>query len=131
MEQKYMSLALDLANASRCNTAKVGAVLEKEWKIIGYWFNTPKDWVGCDVAGCSHEWGCDRTTHAEIIAIRFADLIMERVDWATIYTTHYPCDNCADTLEAFWVKKAVYLIPYKANKRKNKSLPMEQYLPTY
>jgi tRNA(adenine34) deaminase len=75
----------------------VGAVIEKEGRIIGRGYNR--------VENC-----CDATAHAEILAIGAASSLVEnwRLDGCTLYVTMEPCIMCLGALLHCRIGAVVY-----------------------
>ncbi|MFY3740431.1 MAG: cytidine deaminase [Candidatus Nitrosomirales archaeon] len=62
-----------------------------------------------------------RTVHAEMAALMTAVRLGESAKGFTLYTTTFPCDNCAKHIVAAGIKDVVYIEPYP------KSLTTELY----
>lgn len=95
-DEYYMQIA-ELASArGTCCRAKVGAVIVKSWVIVSTWYNGKARWEEhCDGwHSCLVDWHCYVALHAEENAIIAASRTGVALEWATIYCTHRPCDQC-------------------------------------
>lgn len=85
-----------LAQRGTCLRAKVGAVIEKDGRILstGYNGSLPGE-PHCEDEGCMMEDGhCVRTIHAEANAIAFAAKHGICIVGATLYTTGWHSGSC-------------------------------------
>src|SRR5713226_1544260 len=98
MHERYMRLALDLAEEARASgEVPVGSVIVLGGEVIGKGRNSP---IGSS----------DPTAHAEMLAIReaCARIGNYRLEGATIYSTLEPCVMCAGALVAARVERLVF-----------------------
>jgi len=108
-----MNIAKEVATKSTCNRACVGAVIVRdEGTICSTGRNgAPRGQAHCDDIGHLMKDGhCIRALHAESNALDFA---YERVDGYTLYTTHYPCWNCAQRIVQRGIRRVVYGQDYR------------------
>lgn len=106
MDHEYfMSKAIELALESMRSKKgePFGALIVKDWKIIGSWTS-------------SIESENDPTAHAEIVAIRNAceGLWSSRLDDCVLYTSCEPCPMCLSALHLANIKEI-----YFANRRED------------
>lgn len=96
---KYIKEAIKLAhkNLKTNDGWPFGAVIVKDWKIIGRWRNMV----------ISHS---DPTAHAEVQAIRNAckKLWEHHLDWCEIYTSCEPCPMCLWAIYRAHISKIYY-----------------------
>lgn len=122
-ESIFMNLAQELSLRSHCVRAQVGAVLEKDTRIISIGYNGPP----AGTHNCDEEWpeqGCARDSkgscslalHAEENAILYAVKNGAELQGATLYTTLSPCISCARLIFSAGIKKVVYRHAYSQYK---------------
>ena len=122
-DEMYMSIAKDEAKKSKCSRLSVGAVIEKNGKIISTGYNgIPKN-----MKSCTKENPCYKqrnnipsgsvvdasecmSVHAEVFAIITAakNGSINGLSGATLYVTHQPCRNCALCIIAADISRVVY-----------------------
>lgn len=126
MNEKFMKYAMEIALQSKDNRCKVGACIVKNQKIVStgfnsmpnnildedyYWFPTKSGQVFLDDSflETKHAYVC----HAELNAI----INCERKDLmgAKIYTTLYPCYECAKMIIQAGIKDVYYLDNHHSN----------------
>lgn len=101
-----------LGQRGTCPRARVGAVIEKDGRILstGYNGSLPKT-PHCDDIGCQMEDGhCVRTNHAEANAIAFAARHGIAILGATLYTTGWAggcCPRCTKLARAAGIIRIV------------------------
>jgi dCMP deaminase len=90
----YMKIAENIATLSRCNRAKVGAVIVKNGNIVSFGFNgTPSGFCNtCEENNIT----LPEVIHAECNAILKAG---ERAKGADIYLTLSPCVECCKLIK--------------------------------
>lgn len=107
----FMEVAGVISKRGTCPRLKVGAVITVDNKIVSTGYNgAPADSPHCSEVGCmvEKETGrCKRTVHAEINAIIQAGKLPET--GAVLYTTHFPCVECASVIANTKIEKVVYL----------------------
>jgi len=113
-----MEIAHVVARRSTCARLQVGAVVEKDGKIISTGYNgAPKSMPHCTDVGCLHDHAedgspvlsCIRSVHAEVNALLQAG---PRAEGATLYVTHYPCKRCWPVILNAGVKQVVFHTEY-------------------
>ncbi|BBC78280.1 dCMP deaminase [Escherichia phage EcS1] len=137
----YLQIAYLISQESKCCSWKVGAVIEKNGRIISTGYNgTPSGGVNC----CDHaaeqgwlgkgklipgerhhrvglkaehrvahsSWSARNEIHAELNAILFAARNGSSIDGATMYVTASPCPDCSKAIAQSGIKKVVYAEKY-------------------
>ena len=96
----YMNIALEVSKMSRCNRAKVGALLVKDNNIISYGFNgTPAGFCNdCEENGITKK----EVIHAEANAILKAGVKSINSD---LYLTLSPCVDCCKLIKQAGIRK--------------------------
>jgi dCMP deaminase len=111
--QFFMGIAKEIANASYCKRAKVGAILVKDENIISFGYNgTPSGFE--NVCECEDE---DKTRkevlHAESNAItKCAKSTYSSLN-STLYITLSPCFECSKLIIQSGIKEVYYLNQYR------------------
>lgn len=112
-DRYFMDIALAAARRSTCNRAQVGAAIARPDNTVcstGY-NGAPRGQAHCDDVGHLMKDGhCIRALHAESNALDFA---REDVAGYTLYTTHFPCWNCASRLVNCGIRRVVYGSDYR------------------
>lgn len=95
-DQYYMQIARLAAARGTCCRAQVWAVIVKSDVIVSTWYNGKARWEShCDGwKTCMIDWHCGVALHAEENAIIAASRTWVALEWAKIYCTHRPCDQC-------------------------------------
>lgn len=137
----YLQIAYLISQESKCCSWKVGAVIEKDGRIISTGYNgSPAGGVNC----CDHaeeqgwlkmkpreawetkapmvlakehrpahsEWSAKNEIHAELNAILFAARKGSSIEGATLYCTASPCPDCTKAISQSGIKKVVYAERY-------------------
>lgn len=155
-DELYINLARHYAEESKCGRRKVGVVIVKHGLIISHGYNG----VPNELLSCSHQEPCFKIAnnwpsgkpvpadsndciaiHAEQYAIINAanrDGIksesQDRLNGATLYSTHQPCRQCALHIVAAHISKVVYEKEYPDVKGieflKLAKVQVEKYAPT-
>jgi len=99
----YMQLAKEISNLSRCNRAKVGAIIVKDKNIISYGYNgTPAGFCN----DCENDLGTlGEVIHAECNAILKAGTNAFGSD---LYITLSPCFDCCKLIKQSGIKKVYF-----------------------
>ena len=115
-DESFMLHAIVAANRSKDPSSQVGAVLVgKNNRILSLGYNgSPNTWDDDDFP-----WGREADSiahtkypyviHAETNAILNFKGDNKDLEGATVYTTLYPCQNCAKFLAQAGIKRVVYL----------------------
>lgn len=116
-DEYFMLMACQVRTRATCLRRQVGCVLiDSNKRVKGTGYNgAPPTRPHCLDAGCDMVEGtCRRTIHAEANAIG-QTLRSDRLGGA-IYTTDFPCPNCADSIAASGLVEVVYMIDYHTGK---------------
>jgi len=140
-EQKYQHLYMDIANrVSKMSYAvklKVGAIIEKDGRIISLgWNGTPSGWDNCceykqeipSLTNILPQRDMDNTSlneyklvtkpevlHAERNALDKLARSHESGLGAIMYCTHSPCLECAKSILGSGIKKLIYQTEYRSD----------------
>jgi len=122
----FMNIAKEVAMRSNCIKRKVGALIEREKRIVCTGYNgTPRGVKNCNEGGCSRcnsftDGGTKldecRCSHAEENAIVQASFHGISTAGASIYTTYSPCLTCSKMIINAGIKKVVYNADYPLGK---------------
>lgn len=118
-QEKYLKKAARVAQKSKCQRAKTGAVIVKNRRILVEAFNRiyPENDF-CQKHGClrdklklglGKEAEKCRSLHAEAAAVTQAAKKGINLKGASAYLTFQPCINCAKLFYAAGIKKVYYL----------------------
>lgn len=137
----FINVATEVSSLSKCNRAKVGAVLVKSGNIISFGYNGtasgadncceekkyangPGGWL--DEETIREMWPYEdqdgnlyklvtkrETIHAEINAIVKAARSGLSTDGSTLYLTLSPCIDCSKLILQSGIKRVVYLKEYR------------------
>lgn len=119
-DEYFMDIASMVATRSTCPKRQVGAVLVKDKRIVSTGYNgAPTGAAHCDDIGCdlTLEGRCVRTIHAERNALDY-----KYHPQSTLYTTDFPCLDCARYVVMANITRVVYNIPYKRTENEVLSL---------
>lgn len=102
-ERMYMNIAYEVAQLSRCNRKKVGAIIVKDGNIISFGYNgTPGGFCNeCEENDVTKE----EVIHAEMNAILKAG---KDAQGATMYVTMSPCIQCAKIIKQSGLECVVF-----------------------
>lgn len=131
-----LQIAYLISQESKCCSWKVGAVIEKNGRIISTGYNgSPAGGVNCcdhaaeqgwtkiskDHARATNKvilakdhrmehaaWSARNEIHAELNAIIHSAKLGVSIDGATLYTTLSPCADCCKAITQSGIKKVVY-----------------------
>lgn len=111
LDTVYINIAKEISSLSKCERAKVGAILVKDGNIISMSYNgTPSGMNNC----------CERNgvtvqdvIHAEMGAILKAARSGYAVGGAELYLTLSPCVDCAKLILQSGIKRVLYLQEYR------------------
>lgn len=114
----FINIAQEIGRSSKCISRSVGAVIEKEGRILSTGYNgTPAGYKNCNevwsVKPVNHsEWSKKYEVHAEMNAIIWAARRGISIDGSTIFVTLEPCHDCTKNIIAAGIKKIVFLNEY-------------------
>lgn len=98
---------------STCNRAHVGAVIAQDGRVVSSGYaGAPSGMPHCGPQ-CNTDAPCTRTVHAEAGAISYAARAGIKLDGATLYCTHAPCQDCAKLIINSGISKVYYETPYR------------------
>ena len=102
-ERMYMNIAYEVAQLSRCNRKKVGAIIVKDGNILSFGYNgTPRGFCNeCE----ENDVTKDEVIHAEMNAILKAG---KDAQCATMYVTMSPCIQCAKIIKQSGLQCVVF-----------------------
>ena len=98
-----MNIAYEVAQLSRCNRKKVGAIIVKDGNILSFGYNgTPRGFCNeCE----ENDVTKDEVIHAEMNAILKAG---KDAQGATMYVTMSPCIQCAKIIKQSALKCVIF-----------------------
>jgi dCMP deaminase len=107
----YMDIAHTVSKLSRCNRAKVGAIIVKDRNIVAYGYNgTPSGFCNeCE----ENDVTKDEVIHAEMNAILKAGINAQD---ATMYVTMSPCMQCSKIIKQSGIRNVVFETLYHDTK---------------
>jgi dCMP deaminase len=119
-DKNFIKIAKEVAEASKCVSKKVGAIIVKDGRILSSGYNgTPTGYKNCtdiwngEYTKEHHEWSKKYEIHAEMNAIIWAARRGIPIEGGTIYCTYEPCSECTKNIIASGIKEIVYLEKYK------------------
>jgi dCMP deaminase len=123
----FMEYAREVSFQSTCYSTPKGAVIVKNDEIISCGFNN----VPYGIQPCKLKYGyCYRRKlgyltreglqfcrgiHAEASSIVYAAKVGIPIENATLYTTHFPCNECAKLIINSGIKRIVYSEAYSTD----------------
>lgn len=104
----FMSIALEISKLSRCNRAKVGAIIVKDNNIVSYGYNgTPSGYCNdCEENGSTKK----EVIHAECNAILKSK---SDINGADLFVTMSPCVECCKLIKQSGIKHVYFLDEYR------------------
>ena len=107
----YKEIVKIIAQQSKCNRLKVGAVIVKDKNMIAYGYNgTPHGWCNeCEEDGVTKP----EVIHAEANAILKAARTTISTDGAIMYATHSCCTECAKLIIQSGITEFHYIEEYR------------------
>lgn len=113
-DEYFIEMAKLAARRATCPRRRVGAVLARDNRVIATGYNgSVRGEPHCDDVGCLMVDGrCKRTLHAELNALLQCAVNGVSSAGSTIYTTDFPCIDCAKALAQAGVRAVVYLVDY-------------------
>lgn len=118
----FMEMAVLVSERATCERLHVGAVIVKDNRIIATGYNgSVSGMEHCSESGCDVvDNHCIRTLHAEVNAILQCAKYGISTDGASIYVTHFPCQNCAKNIAQVGIKHVYYKHGYNNDYRTEK-----------
>lgn len=114
-DRNFINIAHEIAQASKCVSKHVGAVIVRDGRILSTGYNgTPAGYTNCcdhwdgKYTEEHHLWSKTYEIHAEMNAIIWAAREGIRIKDATIYVTLEPCSECSKNIIASGIKRIVY-----------------------
>ncbi len=113
-DEYFLRMAELAATRSTCQRRQVGAVLVKDHRVIATGYNgSLRGQPHCTDVGCLMVDGhCRRTVHAELNALLQCAYHGASSRGAVVFTTAFPCMDCAKALVQAGVGRVVYRDPY-------------------
>lgn len=109
-DSTLIKIAHIVATESKCNRAKVGAVIVKNKRVVATGYNgTPSG--TCNNCEDSEGKTKPQVIHAEINAILNATT--EDLTGSTLYVTMSPCETCAAFIKQKGINRVVYSTDYR------------------
>ena len=122
-DKNFLSIAYEIAKASKCVSRWTGAVIVKDGRIVSTWYNgTPSWYVNCcdhfawKYGPEHHDWSYKYEIHAEMNAIVWAARKWLSIEWGTMYCTYEPCFDCTRAIIASGLKRIIFAEKYKHHK---------------
>lgn len=113
-DEYFLGIAELAAARSTCPRRRVGAVLARDQRVVATGYNgSLRGQPHCTEVGCLMVDGhCKRTVHAELNALLQCALHGAASDGCTLYTTSFPCLDCAKAMVQAGVRRVVYRDAY-------------------
>jgi len=110
----FLSMADLAATRSTCPRRQVGAVLVRDQRVVATGYNgSLRGQPHCSEVGCLMVDGhCKRTVHAELNALLQCALHGAPSRGAALFTTSFPCLDCAKAMVQAGVTAVYYRDPY-------------------
>ena len=109
-DEYFLEMAVLASTRSTCARRQVGAVLVRDQRVIATGYNgSLRGQPHCTEAGCLMVDGhCKRTIHAELNALIQCAFHGAASRGAVLFTTAFPCLDCAKALVQAGVGRMVY-----------------------
>lgn len=112
-----MQMAEAVAQRGTCDRLQVGSVISYRGRVLSMGYNGNVS----NMSHCNHsdyevdgsEDGCQTAVHAEANAILWAARMGVATEYASIYTTHQPCLECAKMIINAGIPEVYFLNPYR------------------
>jgi dCMP deaminase len=113
-EEYFLAMADLVALRSTCLRRQVGAVLVRDERVIATGYNgSLRGQPHCTEVGCLMVDGhCKRTVHAELNALLQCAFHGAASRGGTLFTTSFPCLDCAQAIVQAGVAAVVFRDPY-------------------
>jgi dCMP deaminase len=105
----YLRIAAEVSTLSRCNRARVGALIVKEGNIISFGYNGTPGGLQNDCEDCSGNT-YKHVIHAEANAILKAGVNCKGAD---LFMTLSPCTECCKLIKQSGIRKVYYSNVYR------------------
>lgn len=119
-QEMFKEMVTLISKRSTCLRSKVGALIEKDGRVISIGYNGPASGFPECLSQTEYHRssecmgpGCTRSIHAEMNAIAFAAKAGISVEGATMYCSMSPCINCAKLIINSGIKTVIYLDEYR------------------
>lgn len=132
----FLVMASVAARRGTCPRAQVGVILVQERRPVAMGYNgAPPGLPHCTEVGCEESGlytrvqdksrsmfhyeaveGCQRAIHAEANAIAWASRAGTPLFGATMYSTHSPCQKCAELILSAGIGRFVFKENYRAER---------------
>lgn len=122
-DEYFMLSAIMAATRASCLKFRSWSVIVKNNRIVSSWYNGNPKWV----PSCLEQWFCNKdkagvdwslkgsghclATHAEANAI--IQNHEQSLEWATMYSLYFPCNECAKLIASCGIKELVYIKMYR------------------
>jgi dCMP deaminase len=112
LDRVFINITKEIGSLSKCNRAKVGAILVKDGNIVSMSYNGT-------FAGQNNSCeDSDNNTKSEVIHAEMGTILKaaksgHAVDGSTLYLSLSPCQNCCKLIIQSGIKRVVYLEGYR------------------
>jgi dCMP deaminase len=120
-DEYFMDFARLASDRSVCNKMHVGAILVRDNRILGTGYNGPSSGLAhCEEGKCDADSRpdkhCIKAVHAELNAVIHCALHGVSTKGSTLYTTNFPCSQCALMIINAGIVHVVYEKDYNDNR---------------
>jgi len=112
LDRVFINITKEIGSLSKCNRAKVGAILVKDGNIVSMSYNGT-------LAGQNNSCeDSDNNTKSEVIHAEMGTILKaaksgHAVDGSTLYLSLSPCQNCCKLIIQSGISRVVYLEDYR------------------
>lgn len=122
-ESLFMGMSILMSRRSTCKRGQVGAVITQDNRVVSTGYNGPlKGLAHCSEKECDLKKSCIRAVHAEANAIYAAAKNGIKLDEATLYTTHRPCEKCFQAIAASGIKSVYFCYDYHTDDKESDAI---------
>ena len=121
-DENFLKIAHEVSKGSNCVSKKVWALIVRDTRILSTGYSgTPAGYINCSdffdntYTKEHHDWSHDYEIHAEMNAIIWAARNGISIEWATMYVTLEPCQQCTKNIVAAGIQRIVFLNKYPHN----------------